>query len=372
MVGNATLELSAQFLLRIYRDIPGTKLALFSKVAYITSSNFIKFRDYFKAEYKAGFVCKANTFDNVKGEFPIGFFIWDLAVKKDFPSITTDVYLTHKEEIFKQEGTKTFFPASKGKLSIDWLRKVFNEENERIAYLRLHRNDIQNKKAVFITSKPSESDFIKHEAVSVTKNNLIEMAIYCAIRQVTEATWLNDKDNFQYPDSKWETDLEFQSDCLTTVLFDNGIRSAHGVNHWIPFAEKDVNARTNFESHFMTSFISGKTVQNGYSGLVFDSDKKNKPLKFSNEAKAVFKAGKKLWSYYHQQPTANANASLYDIREFFQGRNDASNGCVGKMNIKSGDTQYNSLISELRSALKILAIKIQPKVYEHGFLGSKI
>ena len=91
--------------------------------------------------------------------------------------------------------------------------------------------------------------------------------------------------------------------------------------------------------------------------------KKHKALKFSDEAKTVFKAGKKLWQYYHSQPTANVNASLYDIREFFQGRDDS-----GKMNNTSGDDKYNELIGELRSALKSLALKIQPKVYEYGFL----
>jgi hypothetical protein len=90
---------------------------------------------------------------------------------------------------------------------------------------------------------------------------------------------------------------------------------------------------------------------------------KTKAFKFSDEAKAVLKAGKKLWKYYHSQPTANVNASYYDIREFFQGRDDS-----GKMNNKSGDDTYNALISDLRSAHKTLALKIQPKVYEYGFL----
>ena len=363
-VGNATLELSAQFMLRIYRDIPSAKLALFNKVKYIVSINFGKFREYFKAGYKAGFICNSNTFDNVTGEFPIGFFIWDLENKQTISSITTDVYITDKKQnVSWQEGTKIFSPANKGKLSVDWLRKVFDNETERIGYLRLHRNDLQNRRAVFITGRPSQSDFIKHEAVNVTKNNLIKMAIYCAIRQVVEATWLNINDIFQYPNIKWETDIEFQSDCLVHVLFDNNIQSSHGVNHWIPFTEEEVNARSNFESHFMKSFISGKIIQNGYSDLFFDNDKKNKPLKFSAEAKAVFKAGKKLWQYYHAQPSANVNASLYDIREFFQGRDPS-----GKMNNKSGDDTYNKLITDLRSALKILALKIQPKVYEYGFL----
>ncbi|GBU23693.1 hypothetical protein R83H12_00309 [Fibrobacteria bacterium R8-3-H12] len=59
----------------------------------------------------------------------------------------------------------------------------------------------------------------------------------------------------------------------------------------------------------------------------------------------------------------NANASLYDIREHFQGRN-----AQGKMNTKSDDEKYNELIGSLREALKELAKKIEPKVYEYGFL----
>ncbi len=86
-----------------------------------------------------------------------------------------------------------------------------------------------------------------------------------------------------------------------------------------------------------------------------------------------------LWKYYHTQEfpsfrgvdsnavgrrgVYNVNASLYDIREHFQGRNEK-----GKMNNKSDDETYMKLIAELRSALKILAKKIEPKVYEYGFL----
>jgi hypothetical protein len=85
--------------------------------------------------------------------------------------------------------------------------------------------------------------------------------------------------------------------------------------------------------------------------------------KFSPEAAEVFKAGKALWKYYHQQPNGNVNASLYDIREYFQGQNEK-----GKMNNKSEDETYTRLITDLRSKLKILAKKIEPKVYEYDFL----
>lgn len=81
------------------------------------------------------------------------------------------------------------------------------------------------------------------------------------------------------------------------------------------------------------------------------------------EAKAVFDAGRELWKYYHTKPNVNVNASLYDIREFFQWRN-----AKGKMNNKSDDPTYMKHISVLRSNLKSLADVIAPKVYEYGFL----
>ena len=59
----------------------------------------------------------------------------------------------------------------------------------------------------------------------------------------------------------------------------------------------------------------------------------------------------------------NVNASLYDIREYFQGRNDK-----GRMNSISDDKKYMELIRELRNNLNILAKKNKPKIYDYGFL----
>jgi hypothetical protein len=84
---------------------------------------------------------------------------------------------------------------------------------------------------------------------------------------------------------------------------------------------------------------------------------------FSPEATAAFDAGRPLWRYYHSKPDANVNASFYDIREYFQERNEK-----GKMNATSEDEKYTELLSELREKMKILAGKIIPKTYEYGFL----
>ena len=90
------------------------------------------------------------------------------------------------------------------------------------------------------------------------------------------------------------------------------------------------------------------------------------PCNFSPEAMAVFDAGRALWRYYHKNADKcayNANASFYDIRAYFQGFN-----AKGTMNSTSSDATYNELRQSLSDALKTLAAKIEPKVYEYGFL----
>lgn len=118
----------------------------------------------------------------------------------------------------------------------------------------------------------------------------------------------------------------------------------------------------------MSRFIKGKIEPpkeplNIYSILFEPKARYEVPLKFSVEAQEVFNAGRELWKYYHQQPDCNVNASLYDIRAFFQGRNEQ-----GKMNNKSNDETYMDLINELRAKLRKIEKKIEPKVYEYGFL----
>ena len=83
----------------------------------------------------------------------------------------------------------------------------------------------------------------------------------------------------------------------------------------------------------------------------------------SEEATIVMEAGRNLWRYYHAQPQSNPNASLYDIKLHFQGRDKK-----GKMNNSSTDKEYMLLIGALRDAQRNLAKRIVPKVYEYGFL----
>ena len=95
---------------------------------------------------------------------------------------------------------------------------------------------------------------------SIIKNNIIPISIYFSVRYSINSTWLNDRDQFLYPNDGWKTDTEFQNDCLAFTLFhgQNRISSEANINHWIPFTEYEVNSREKFDSNFMTDFIKGK------------------------------------------------------------------------------------------------------------------
>ncbi|MCV3405871.1 hypothetical protein L8T94_01815 [Campylobacter lari] len=356
ILGKANNELFAQFYIRIYCEIDGAVLATFSTLKYINSSNFSKFRETFKAKFLKGFIAPSYTFDNVKGKFPIGFLIWDMSQKDELKKVKLDVFNENGNFL----GKKIFYSYEKSKKLNEWYKNFYVKNNE-IAIMNTRGNDFQNTNYIRITTLNNYN----HTNI-ISYQNLIQTSIYLSVRHAIPATWLNDRDQFLYPNKAYQNDKEFQSDCLAFMLFhgQNRISAKEGINHFIPFSEKELGiTQEAFKSDFMYKFINGK-IKN--EDVLFD-DTLGK-VEFSNEAKELLKAGKELFKYYHthkEKAGYLVNASLYDIKEFFQGRDEK-----GKMNIpsKAKDEHYKILLSDLNLALDILAKKIEPKIYEYGFL----
>lgn len=356
----ANREVFAQFLTHIYFKIENCIIAEFSKLKTLSGQHFVDFRVFFKAKLERCFVVPADTFDNVKGSFPIGFKIWNLSIKEKFEVVLSDVYNKNGNFI----GTKKYYAYDNSNYINDWIKPFRADKTNEflIGKFPFVGNDFQTQPMVRIVN-PNTLYIISAGQFLINSENLIKSCIYFAVRHSVEATWLNDRDQFLFPNDKWKDDAEFQNDCLAYALFSNNISNSFGINNWIPFTEYEVNAREKFDSNFMTQFIQGKLKHEPVKDLFGEQEQRNTPLEFSEEAKAVFDAGRELWKYYHKQPDVNVNASLYDIREYFQGRNEQ-----GKMNNKSDDESYMILIQSLRDKLKLLAAKIEPKVYEYGFL----
>lgn len=370
--GMAIREIFAQFLIRIFQEIPTTMIANFSKLKNLQSSAFQDFRQIFRAKLEKIFLVPADTFDNVKGQFPIAFYIWNTKQTKNFLGVFADVYeLDKKNNVVIPKQQKYLHPFSSLMTITDWITKQdVKNKTKAIGYTGNNGPDFQNSNYCCIetTQKVNTNGTLNNSTkYSIHPNNIVAVLIYFTVRHCVKPTWLNDRDQFYSPNTNdWESDTDFQNDCIAYTLFhnQNRISSAEGVNHWIPFTEAEVNAKDKFASNFMSQYLRGKIKAEATADLFEQkSFVPTAPLVFSEEAQAVFDAGRELWRYYHAQDGVNVNASFYDIKAHFQGRNEQ-----GRMNVKSKDETYNGLIAALRLSLKALALRIVPKVYAYGFL----
>lgn len=363
ILGTAGRELFALFLIRIYSELNGVILAEFSKLKILQGSAFLSLKDLFQAKLEKIFLAPADTFDNVKGQFPIGFKIWNTNKKEIFENVVVDIYDKNANFI----GTKGIYALNKSQYINKFISIYKTTKENSIGFMDgINGNDFQHNNIVYVLN--TKEQLPNPRGIWITKDNLIPVSIYFSVRKAIEANWLNDRDQFLNPNENWKADKEFQNDCLTFTLFNNNIQTKYGVNHWIPFTESEVNSKEKFESNFMSDFIKGKLkLEQQADGLFGDTTTNhfdiNKPRQFSIEATAVFNSGLELWKYYHSQKDINVNASLYDIREYFQGRNDK-----GRMNSRSNDEKYTELMGNLRQKLNLLSDKITPKIYEYEFL----
>ncbi|MFM2337242.1 MAG: hypothetical protein RL115_435, partial [Bacteroidota bacterium] len=378
--GYAKRELFAQFIVRVYKEIPTATIAIFSKLKYVTSPNFEEFRSLWNAEYIGGFVVHSKSFEGLKGEFPIGFLIWktisNSKKKNEILEITTDVLDKNANPI----GEKCFYNLPVENLLTKWVIRPKPNKTETvplknaivpatktkdirglywsdkaIASLYAHASDMQNANLTALLS----SGYSSPGAFFVNEENLWQAAIIFTVRLVTKKTWLNDRDQFLQPTATL-TD-EFKSDCLVWMLFNGSNLTASAnnlewngkqwsiVNHFIPFAEEEVGAPDRFESDFMVRYLREVT-----------SFEKMSPL-----AQQVMDEGKKLWQAYFSHTDVHTvreelklnrpDVGWYQIRKALQARN--TSGDFAPVSFTAFETAY-----------KALTEKLQPMVYELGFL----
>ncbi len=145
-IGSASNEIFALFMAIIYEKIQGCILGQFSKVKFVNGSNFKKFKDFFLADYVNGFIVPAETFDNVKGKFPIGFTLWNTAIKSKINIIPTDIY--DKKGDFL--GVKNFYGDLPNSIN-KWIKIFYDKSsNQIIGYLPSPAPDFQNQPFIFI------------------------------------------------------------------------------------------------------------------------------------------------------------------------------------------------------------------------------
>ena len=373
--GASRNELFVQFLARIAKEMPTATIAMFSKLKHINAPNFETFRQNWNAKYLDGFIVHSKTFDGLKGDFPIGFLIWQTyhGTKKNYTidKISTEILNGFAEPIRH----KDFYNLPSERMLNNWIDRpranntpalplknaispatskayVKHWSDDAIAYMMCNSNDLQN--ASTLTALAS-SCFSRGHGFYVTPDNLDKAAMTFTARLIIKHTWINDRDQFLMPTGKI-TD-EFKNDCLIWMLFSgrNLTAGADGlkwdnkkwslVNHFIPFVEPQVNAPARFESDFMVQYLKGK--------------------KLSAEAESVMEQGQILWQTYFSKKYSPKVRDQYKLD-----RPD-----VGWYQIRQAIKEYNKerdtgqvRFTDFNESYQTLSDKLRPMVFDLGFL----
>ena len=371
-LGYATRELFVQFLVRIQRELPGATVAMFSTLKYVNAPNFAQFRELWTAKYLGGFVVHSRAFDGLKGDFPIGFLVWDTSKKEPLNQIETKVLDKDGGAL----GEKNFYNVPNEKFLSEWIVRlkkndvdvvplinavtpIAKTEHVRntkwsdgaIGHFFCNGNDFQN--AGTMTAVFSSVHSIGHAGgYFINKENIWQVAVVFAVRRLIKPTWLNDRDQFLQA-SHPLTD-EFKTDCLIWMLFNGSNLSAGAnalnwngrtwslVNHFIPFTESQVKAGGRFESNFMASYIA--------------------KCKLSGAAKRVMDEGKKLWCQYH------ATQFEKKIRDEFKiNRPDVGWYQIRKA-LEANCENESVDFDPFKAVYDDLSKKLRPQLFEFGFL----
>lgn len=374
--GKSSNELFTQFVARIAQEIPTATLAMFSKLKYVNAPNFEKFRHQWSAKYLGGFVVHSKAFDGLKGNFPIGFLIWRLNQNAKKKIIITEISTDVLDKKALLIGEKSFYNLPNEMFLNSWLNRpkankvdvialknsisaatskipVTTWSDNAIGYMLCDSNDMQHSGQTALFSSVYR---VGHDGgFYVNSENLWQAAVIFSVRRLIKPTWINDRDQFLQP--TMELSDEHKTDCLIWMLFNGSNLTASAdnlewnnkkwsiVNHFIPFKQIDVGAADPFESDFMAQYLAKK--------------------KLSKEAQAVLAAGKVLWAAYF----ARKDKLKISVKEEYK-LNRLDVGWYQIRNaLKSFDGSINEIsFADFNAAYKTLTEKLQPQVYELGFL----
>ena len=376
--GYAARELFIQFLARIAIEIPAATVAIFSTLKYVNAPNFEQFRERWNATYLGGFVVHSKSFEGLKGDFPIGFLVWQtdqLALNKiPMNEIQTEVLDKNGHAM----GEKSFFNLPNSVLLTNWMERIKPNDmdalplinavtpttkikgvrrtkwsNGAIGHMLSDSNDMQ--RAINTALLSSVHDIGHNGGFFVTPENLWQASVVFAVRRLTKPTWLNDRDQFLIPTEPLTE--EFKTDCLIWMLFNGSNLTASAndlkwngkkwsiVNHFIPYTEDEVDARERFESDFMVQYLADKSL--------------------SAEATAVLDAGRVLWQTYFTHTDARTVRETYKLNRADVGWYQIRNALAERN--KSGDTAPVNFMP-METAYAALTEKLRPMVFSLGFL----
>jgi hypothetical protein len=322
----------------------------------------------------------AKSFHGNKGEFPIGFLIWNLgkSVALADQDIILDVFSLEVEKI----GTKEIPSISRSQFLSKWIERPKTSHvmppfssaitpaigkidvRDRVAdgFLFSHMvkgNDFQNQKNTYLVSGPA----VSAGAYSVTAENFEKSLVVHAVRMVKKANWLNDRDQWFQPNID-PLPGEFVTDCVVWSLFasSNQVVSIEDIsykgvlykidNQLFPFLKSEVEEWDCSLSTLSNSIQSRD--QDRFASVWL------KQKKLSNESQALLESARMVYKKFYkdssslpwpQYKISKWDSGWYQIRRSLA---EASNSA--------------EILDLQRKSHAVLGNKLIPKLVSLGFV----
>ena len=383
-LGATSRELYVQFLYRISREFENknARLGIFSTTKYINANNDQKLRDeIFQYKFERGFVFSSKNFQGCKGQFPVGFLVWNLSEKisLDKQKISLDVFNSDVEKIAvknmysinkkfflnkwvnRPKNTKKFPPMSSG------LKFAFNKKipcdkiPENFLASLLCWNDFLHQNYTAILSGP----YGTAGGMSITPENFEQYLVIHAVHLIPKIDWLNNRDQFMQPTGKLTR--EFINDCVVWSLFapSNQTVSLRNVEY-----EGEIYRMKNNLFPITLAELKSWRVENPDFRLQIEREVEERFAaawirknfaEISAEGKNLLAAGREVYKIFYEK-FFELEFAKYKIFDWDAGWYQV------RMSLKDA-----GLIPENFSAeFKQLGEKILPQIYKLGFLRDEV
>ena len=374
-LGEVSRELFLQFIYRISKDFEDkiTWLGIFSTPKYINSNNDQKFRDkVFGFKFERGFIISSKNFEGCRGDFSISFMIWNLNDKIPIENqeILLDIYDSAAEKI----GVKTFRPARRDEFLNKWIERppatkkfppmsgalnIADKNKDRrdriadgfLASLIVKGNEFSNQTYVSILSAP----YVSAGALSITENNFEQAMIIHMVRRLPKATWLNDRDQFLQPAQALSR--EFICDAVIWSLFSPSNQTVSLRD--VEYEGEIYQIRNNFYP-FLLSEVRG-----------WECSSLEIARRLETATKDRFAA---LW-IKNNRLSAESAAILESAREIYKKFYASLNKLdLARWKIEDWDAGWYQIRMSLGATidLSVLSEKLEPQIYELGFLRDEV
>ena len=380
-------ELYNQFLYRIINikqtyHLTNCNICIFCNPGFITKSSYKKFRNLFLDNFKFenGIMFNASEFADCSNKWGITFNLWSTGTQEQRNDFIHTLVKRNDDNEIVSIGEKDLYNIDGCKDINDWLYSVTNGKPSRnvewVGYrstpLEITEGTKINKDTIGVIANTMTCVNLSNIFFTgnnggrflITKENLpIACAHFFVRSNVTEKSWINDKDEYLAPDENNVLYKQFLMDCVVYSLFVSqvSLRNIELSKKW--------NIKNEFfwmSKQEMEELANTYSNQDCYNDVHTDSDRyvykylQEHYNELSDDAKDVLESARELIrKSFKYRAMFDEEESKYQI----------NNWDCGWYQIKALLKMYMpDDLKAFQNKYKAFANRLRPLVYELGFL----